>query len=131
MPFFNGVLCCDNLIKNGELFILKDIKDFTARKMYVLKCNRCREIYTVMIEKRISDNKIFIDRNKGFQALKTFHRERKRIIEQLPDIKANALWGWIYGHNIQIKNKKGEVTQIRQYASDFKQKRSLVKKIKF
>lgn len=123
--------CCNKKIKSGELWFLKDIKGYTARKLLITKCTKCKETIAILTEKRILDDKVFSNFTKGIEAIKTIYRERKRAVSQFPNIEANALWGWIYGHNTQIKNKKGEVTQIRQYASDFKQKRSLVKKIKF
>ena len=130
MSFYNHFSCCNNQIKSGELCFLKDIKGFTARKIFITKCVNCKEIIVILTEKRITDNKVFINFIKGIEAIKTIYRERKRIVQTFPDIKINSLYGWVYGHNVQIKNKKGEVTQIRQYASDFSGNKSLVKKIK-
>ena len=129
VSFYKEFSCCNKKIKSGELCFLKDIKGFTARKILITKCDNCKEIITILTEKRISDNKIFINFSKGINAVKTIYRERKRIVQMFPDIKLNSLYGWVYGHNVQIKNKKGEVTQIRQYGSDFRGNRELVKKI--
>lgn len=129
MSFWETFSCCNKKIKSGELYFLKDIKGFTARKMLVTKCSNCRELIAILTEKRISDNKVFINFQKGLAAVKTIYRERKRTVQVLPDIKLNSLYGWVYGHNVQIRNKKGEVTQIRQYSSDFKGNKALVKKI--
>lgn len=124
--------CCEHKILCGEIWILKDLKKFTARKLYKGKCPFCNEDVVTLIEQRISDGKIFINRNiKGIEALKLLYREKKRALTTLPNIKQNSLHGWIYGKNVQIKNKKGEIVQIRQYSCDFNSnKRELVKSFK-
>ena len=129
VSFYEDFSCCNRKIKAGDCWFLKDIKNFTARKIFISKCSNCREVIAILTEKRISDNKIFINFTKGIEAVKTIYRERKRAIQIFPDIKINSLYGWVYGHNVQIKNKKGEITQIRQYASDFKGNKFLTKKI--
>ena len=129
MPFWEVFSCCNKKIKSGELYFLKDIKGFTARKMLITKCLNCREVIAILTEKRISDGKVFINFTKGIEAVKAIYRERKRTVQVLPDIKLDTLCGWVYGHNVQIKNKKGEVTQIRQYASDFSGRKELRKRI--
>ena len=108
---------------------LKDIKNFTARKMYIAKCPVCKEYLAVICEKRIEDGKVFIDEYKGIEALKNIYREKKRVVSVLPDVQANNLFGWVYGINKEIKNKKGKIVQIRQYASDFAANKKLVKRI--
>ena len=121
--------CHNRQIKNGEIWILKDIKGFTSRKLFIGRCSFCKELAIDLIETRISDNKIFINQLTGIEAVKTIYREKKRKLTVIPDIKTNNLYGWIYGHNVQIRNKKGDVVQIRQYASDFKGNKALTKKI--
>lgn len=127
MPSFN-IMCCNMPLNIGEVWFLNDIKNFTARKLYKTKCPVCKEDIVLLFEKRISDNKIFINEIKGIEAVKTIYRENKRKLQIFPDIKTNDLYGWVYGINIQIK-KNGKITQLRQYSSDFKGKRVLVKKI--
>ena len=129
MPNDIKLQCCNTKIKSGNFYFLKDIKGFTARKIYVGKCRICGDYAVILFETRIKDNIVFVNQLNGIEAVKTLYREKKRIVSVFPDIKDNGLYGWIYGHNVQIKNKKGIVTQIRQYASDFKGNKSLVKKI--
>lgn len=123
------LFCCNKKITDGDLWFLSDIKGFTARKIYVGVCKVCKEDVAVLIETRIEDKKTFINEFKGIEAVKTIYREKKRKVTVIPNIKANCLYGWVYGVNTQIKNKKGKVTQIRQYASDFKGNKTLVKKL--
>lgn len=123
MPFY----CCNNKIENGDLWLLADIKGFTSRKIYIGRCNKCKNEIALLIETRTSDKKVFANQFKGLEAIKTIYREKKRKVATIPNIKTNCLYGFVYGVNIAIKNKKGEITQIRQYASDFKGNKSLVK----
>ena len=121
--------CCNKPIKNGSLWVLSDLKDFTARKLYIGKCSVCGSEAVTLIEKRISDNKVFVNKIEGIEAIKTIYREKKRKLVELPNIKEDNLYGWVYGINTQIKDKKGNVTKIRQYASDFKGNRTLRKEL--
>lgn len=124
-----NLFCCTQ-ISHSEIWVLKDIKDFTERKIAYAICPKCREAVITLVEKRISDGKVFVNENiKGINAVKTLYREKKRVIAQIPFVKVSDLYGWIYGTNKEIKNKKGEITQIRQYATDFSNKKKLVKKV--
>lgn len=123
------LLCCNKKIDCGELWILSDIKGFTSRKIYIGTCPHCQEELAVLFEKRISDKKVFKNELKGIEAVKVIYREKKRKLVALPDIKTDSLYGWVYGVNVQIKNKNGEITQIRQYSSDFKGNKKIIKSI--
>ena len=121
--------CCTQ-ISHSEIWVLKDIENFTERKLAYAVCPKCKDAVITLIEKRISDGKIFINANiKGINAVKTLYREKKRVLAQVPQVKMSDLFGWIYGTNKEIRNKKGEITQIRQYSTDFSNKKRLAKKI--
>lgn len=126
---FCNISCCNELITQGDIWFLADIKNFTARKLYKAKCPVCNEDIILLIEKRISDDKIFINKINGIEAVKTLYRENKRKLQVFPERKIDNLYGWIYGVNVEIKNKKGNITQIRQYSSDFNKNKMLVRKI--
>lgn len=122
--------CCNSDIENVDVWFLKDIKDFTARKLFYAKCPKCHYPVIALYEKRISDGKIFLNSNiRGKHAVNTLCREEKRVITKFPDIKADCLYGWVYGVNKEIKNKNGKVTKVRQYASDFLGNKKLRKEI--
>ncbi len=121
--------CCEKEIKSGELWILKDIKGFTARKLYTAKCDVCNDDVVLLIETRLNDGKVFTNNYNGIEAVKTMYREKKRRITCVPKIDYNNLYGWIHGVNVEIKNKKGEVKQVRQYSSDFFGNKKLAKKL--
>ena len=109
--------------KNCDVLFLADIKGFTARKIYKFLDDKI-----IISEKRISDNKVFFNNLTGIEAVKTLYREKKRIISVIPDVTYDNLYGWVYGVNKEIKNKRGKIVQIRQYASDFSGKKKLIKK---
>lgn len=126
---FKKLSCCNTEIKEAELWILKDFKGYTKRKLFIGRCKKCGDWACLQIMTHTESQKTYYNLYNRIEAVKTIYREKKRIIQQLPNIKANSLYGWIYGHNVQIRNKKGEVVQIRQYASDFGGNKSLVKRI--
>lgn len=122
--------CGSNSLKNHRIWILHDVKGFTDRELFMVKCNNCRQTSVTLKEKRISDGKVFINQiDSEKNALKTILRESKRIIREMVDIDFRLLNGWIYGTNVQLKNRKGKVVQIRQYSTTFGGDKQLVKKI--
>ncbi len=125
-----SLVCCNKKVKNAELWILKDIKGFEARKMFVGFCTECKNKVVTLVETRIEDKKTFVDNLVGIEAVKTIFREKKRKIETFSNMEVSKINGWIYGKNVEIKNRKGETTKIRQYATDYStNKKNLVKAI--
>lgn len=118
----------DILKKNIRIWELKDSKDFTNRKIAIADC-RCGNHLAKLYQERISDGQLFVNEYQGTEAIKVIAREAKRLISETYETPKQALSGWIYGVNKEIKNKKGEVTQIRQYAASFFNSRELVKKV--
>lgn len=123
----NLLKCCNNEIQSGELWILEDFKRYTKRKLYIGKCSVCGDDVALMIMTSTENNKTYHNLYNGIEAVKVIYREKKRKLVTFSDIKNDNLYGWIYGVNVQIKDKSGNVTQIRQYSSDFKGNRKLVK----
>ena len=126
-----GCNYCDAKIsKNFRIWLLQDIKGFTDRELFISRCNKCKQISVVLKEKRTSDNKIFINKiNCEKNALRTLTRESRRVIREIVDVDFRSLNGWVYGTNVEIRNKKNQVVQIRQYSTDFNQNKHLIKKI--
>jgi hypothetical protein len=122
---------CGNSINKAELWILKDTEDFEARKLFIGFCNKCHRPVVTLVESRISDGRKFVNENyTGNKAVRVIKRESKRFLKKHYKIETSRLYGWIYGVNTEIKNKRGEVTQIRQYSSDYYGQKSLTKTIK-
>lgn len=127
---FDCNYCGSNSLKNHRMWILQDIKGFTDRELFMVKCNKCRQISVILKEKRIADGKVFINQiSTEKNALGTLFRESKRVIREMVDIDFRSLNGWIYGTNVQVKNRKGKVIQLRQYSTTFGGDKQLVKKI--
>ena len=123
-------IACNKQLKNYKVWYLSDVKEFKDRELFILKCPHCRNITVALKEVRIADNKQFVDKiQTEVEALKTIVRENKRVIKEVISSDNSSLNGWIYGVNKELRNRKGEIVQIRQYASDFKQNKNLVKKI--
>lgn len=121
---------CKNTAALTEIWILKDIHNFVNRQLAVGKCKKCNSFVVSLKEERLTDNKVFVDNeNDSKKVLSILQREAKRTINRVYPKNSTCLKGWIYGINSQIRNKKGEITQIRQYASDFNQNKKIVKKI--
>lgn len=121
---------CGESIFKCELWILKDIKDFEARKLVIGYCPKCHKPTISLSEKRITDGKIFVDTASGNDAMKIINAETKRMLCKYYKMETQSLSGWIFGVNKEIKNKEGQTTQIRQYASDFRGNKKLIKKLK-
>lgn len=124
-----GFACCNKPVKTGEVWFLKDFKGYIKRKLYIGKCSICGDDVVLQIMTSTNNNKTYYNLYNGIEAVKVLYREKKRKVQTMPDIKADCFFGWVYGINKEIKNKKGEVTQIRQYASSFNNQKKLVKKI--
>lgn len=124
MPEKALLRCCNKKIDLGELWVLKDFKGFTGRKLFLGKCKICGDDAALQIMTHIKTGKKYCNLYNGLKAVQLLYRERKRKIAVIPNVKTNSLQGWIYGINVEIKSKNG--TQIRQYASDFKGNRTLV-----
>ena len=122
---------CGNVFDIIEEWILKDIKDFTNRKILTGKCRKCGRYHAFLSEERTCDGIVYTKQIEKKLVKKVLMREAKRIIlrkylDNYLDFKT-----WVYGVNKQIKNKKGNVTQIRQYASDFNNNKELVRQYYF
>lgn len=123
------ICSCGKVLDDIEFMILDDVKDFTKRKMFSSICKSCLTPVVTLSETRKSDNKVFVNENIiGKKALQILTNEQKRVISRIKSIPRTDLYGWVYGVNVQIKNRKGQVTQVRQYASDFFGNKKIIKK---
>lgn len=117
-----------------EVWYLKDIEQFTYRSLLLgkvqdSKTKKFKDIAT-LIEVRKADNMPFVNNLSGTQAARVARIEKKRIDFTLSDLRnSRKSKSWIFGVNVEIRNKSKDVTQIRQYAADWHNKKKLVKKI--
>lgn len=129
MLFFEKLVCCSKEIRSAELWILKDFNGFVQRKLLKAVCPLCGDDVCLLIQKSTKNGNTYLNNYTHLEAVKALYREKKRIAAQVPAIATDNLYGWIYGVNVQIRNRKGVVSQLRQYSSDFHGNRTLVKKI--
>lgn len=73
-----------------------------------------------LYQKRKSDNAEYGNLLNGIEAIKALYREKRRVIIKRQNVSTKDAKEWIYGTNVQIKNKKGEIIKLRQYSTDFK-----------
>lgn len=119
---------CNVNTEPSEVWFLKDIEFFTNRILLIGKCDICKKDIITLIEVRKKDNIPFVNVLSGQKAIKVKTREKKRIDYTLSSLNQQSS-SWVYGVNVGIKNKNGDVTQVRQYAADFNGKRKIVKRI--
>lgn len=121
---------CLKSLKTYKIWYLENIKNFTNRKLFIFKCPTCKTLTVVLKETRAEDGKVFTDKIKNDnEMLKVIYREKKRLIKEEISSDLNTVNGWLYGTNVEIKNRKGKVVQIRQYSTTFGGDKQLVKKI--
>lgn len=129
MSEYTKLTCCNKTINVGELWFLPDFKDFTSRKLYIGKCKVCGDDAALEIIKNKNSGNTYYNLYNGIEAVKVIYRAKKIKIATFPNLQATSVYGWVYGVNVEIKNKQGNTAQIRQYSFDFKGKRVLSKKI--
>lgn len=116
-----------------DIWFLEGTKDFCNRKLLLGRTPQKHKTVVSLIETRIADAKVFVDTQAGLKAEKIIHNERSRILYTRQDVilsKKGKPYGWIYGDNREVRNKKGEVISIKQYSCDNFGNSELVKQIK-
>lgn len=108
---------CEVSNKVIEAFELDEIEHFYERFLITSKCRVCNNEIAQLIEVRKGDDRVFLNSFYGDEAKKVVSREKKRA--KTKEITSNKFFGFVYGINKEIKNKKGEIIKIRQYASDY------------
>lgn len=117
----NSLICslCGKKIEKFEVWLLKDINNFTNRKLIFGICSKCKSPRVILQEKRISDGKLFADEHIfGKNIPKVLMREKLRLVSKLFELPKDNLAGFIYGVNKEIRYKK--TTKLRQYSCDLK-----------
>lgn len=119
-------------IRPFDIWFLEDTKDFNERKLLLGRTPKGKTVVS-LIEKRKVDFKVYVDTHSGLRAEKIIQNEKKRVLytrQELIYSKKGKPFGWTYGDNREVRNKKGEIVAIRQYRSDNFGNSELVKEIK-
>lgn len=110
-------------IKHKVIWFLAEIDGFTERKLYIFEiyCKKKTKYVTVLVEKNKLTNEVFSQKNSGNNAEKIIAREQLRKLFTSDDIKIQKgnPYGWTYGENVEIHDRKGNVVQIKQKRCDY------------
>lgn len=122
---------CGQKIKPTDIWFLANNKDCINRVLYIASCPRCLKTFTCLIETNINESKTYTKIKKGKQAIQEIELCRFDCLYTSNDlkIKKGKPCGWIYGENKEIRNKQGEVVQIRQRACDYFGQKEIVKEL--
>lgn len=125
---------CGQKFKPTDIWYLKDNENFYNRVLYITSCPKCLITLTCLIETSKTENRTFgIGKIKsGKKAIKEMELCRFDTIYTNNDfrIEKGRPYGWVYGENKEIKNRKGEVIAIRQKAVDYFGQKEIVKTVK-
>lgn len=114
-----------------DVWFLECTKDFDNRKLLLGKTKKGK-IVVSLVETRKIDLKVYVDTQSGLKAEKIIQNENKRVLytrQELIYSRKGKPFGWTYGDNREVRNKKGEVVAIKQYRSDNFGNSELVKEI--
>lgn len=109
-------------IQHKVIWFLADMNGFTERKLYIFEVyGKKTKVITVLQEKNNITNEVYSQKNSGKNALEIIERERIRKLYTSDDIKIQKgkPYGWTYGENKEIHNRKGEVIAIKQNRCDY------------
>ena len=116
------MLHCVNF-KHSKVLFLFDNSDFRHRHIKVGFCPKCKRTVIELIEERKADGKQFVETKIGVEAI-NFLSKIKLNIDYTSERKRekNLPLSWKYGVNVETKTGN-----IKQYASDFRGIKELVK----
>jgi len=121
---------CSVKFKQEETWYLKDNKNFCNRRLEIGICPLCEYDIVAFIETRISDKKEFIQIETEYKALDIVEHCKCEVKRADKTVPKGRLYGFVYGVNKEIHNRKGEVTKIRQRACDWQGQKVLVRETK-
>lgn len=123
---------CNRKFKSFEAWFLLDNKDFMKRKMCLGTCPICGARTVELIETRKYDGAIFRKTFFKKDAEKLIQKMQLQIEHTSADIKRlkKAPFGLCYGENVEIRNHKGEIVEIRQKRCDYFGAKEIILKIK-
>ena len=108
-------------IKHSEVWFLSDLDDFTNRKIYKFINLANNKVHIILSETHIDTKKTYLQKSSGKYALNTLEREKVRLLYTSYDIivERGKPYGWTYGENKEIHNRKGEVIRTEISRCDF------------
>jgi hypothetical protein len=117
------MLHCVNFKHNKVLFLF-DNSTFRHRYIKVGYCPKCKRTVIELHEERKIDGKIFVEQKVGVEAINFLAKARTNIdYVSGKNKEKNFPIGWVFGVNVETKQG------IKQYSSDFKGNKELIKVI--
>lgn len=126
------IFCCGAYHEADYTYFLEPNERFKVRRLEILlecpsKNENCHAYIAELSQIEQNSNVFSVKRYKNQKAKKFVEKLLKKSqyeIFQIPKGSKNGM-NWIYGENCEIKNKKGELTEIHQKAVDFNNKKKL------
>lgn len=113
--------CCGSF-NPKDVYILTSNSMYSERRLESGFCPQCGA-WVVEVCKKNWDGRWSYEKAKRKKALKLYNTYRGDILE---DVIAGRIkygnhsnMGFRYGYNVEVKDRKGVVTDIRRYAVDF------------
>lgn len=112
---------CNSLFKPYVIWFLFPNKDFYNRKVEFGVCPHCKKDIACLVEYRKSDDMKFVKYSKKMEADKFKELYKSEIEYKSTDLIINkgTPYGWVYGENKQIIDKKTGEIAYKQIACDF------------
>ena len=123
---------CNQSFREYEIWFLDDLALFRHRLLMFGKCPNCKKDIALLIEERIEDGRVFQDKYIGYKKIEKLTAKIKhQILYSSNDakIQKGKPFSWVYGENVEIHNKKGEVVAIKQKACDYFGQKETIKVI--
>lgn len=111
-----------------DIWFLENTRDFCERKLLLGKTQKNKTVVS-LIETRITDSKVFADVQVSLKAEKIIQNERNRVLytrQELILSRKGLPFGWTYGDNKEVRNRKGEVVKIKQFRCDYYGQKELI-----
>lgn len=115
-----------------DIWFLDNTKDFCERKLLLGKTKKNKTVVS-LVETRIADSKVFRDVQISSKAEKIIQNERTRVLytrQELLFSRKGKPFGWTYGENKEVKNRKGEIVSIKQLRCDYYGQKELISTVK-
>ena len=106
------------------------LRSFKNRRILFGECPICDKQIVVFEQQRIVDNKLFSTIKSKKELKNLLDKEKNNILYKNSSITRKRNLGWVFGINKEIKDKQGNITQIRQYACSFYGQKEKIKELK-
>lgn len=122
---------CNLKFRADEIQFLYDNEHFIKRKLKIGRCPVCNKLVARLIETRIADgyvSDVMYVKGKAEKVINSLQDEvAHSSLDNIPTTK--TLYGFRYGENKEVVNKKTGKTTVTQKSCDFYGNKEVVKRI--